>query len=122
MINLKFRGKCIKTGNWVYGGGIDSQRDTPIIINHGERYHVDAESVGQYIGMKNGDGIEIYQGDILVDDDSDIANRLLVVVSYDETQAKFIALDENGRNQGDMDEWDSCLIVGNTTDNKGMVS
>lgn len=24
MINFKFRGKCIKTGNWVYGGGMDT--------------------------------------------------------------------------------------------------
>ena len=65
MINLKFRGKCIKTGNWVYGGGIDSQRDTPIIINHGERYHVDAKSVGVSSGVTDKDGIEAYQGGIV---------------------------------------------------------
>lgn len=70
-MEIKFRGIDIKTGEMVFGGGIDSQRDTPIIINHGERHFVDAKTVGQFTGEKDIDDNELYQGDI-VDVDGDV--------------------------------------------------
>lgn len=63
MIYLKFRGKNITNGDWFYGGGIDSQRDTPLIINHGERIAVDSQTVGVFTGSKDKNGREIYTGD-----------------------------------------------------------
>jgi len=35
MRELKFRGICLASGNMVFGGGIDTQRDTPRIFNQG---------------------------------------------------------------------------------------
>ena len=63
MRDIKFRGISVKTGKMVYGGGIDSQRDTPAIINHGERHFVDAKTVGEYTGRKDKNGTEAYEGD-----------------------------------------------------------
>ncbi len=61
---LKFRGVDIGTGELVYGGGIDSQRDTPVLINHGQRNVVDAQTVSQYINLTDIDSKEIYDKDI----------------------------------------------------------
>ena len=65
MRDIKFRGVNIKTGKMVFGGGIDSQRDTPIIINNGERYYVDAKTIGQFTGLTDKNGVDIYENDIV---------------------------------------------------------
>jgi hypothetical protein len=62
---FKFRGACLTTGSWVYGGGIDTQRDTPRIINQGNYHPVITETIGQFIGIKDCAGVDIYEGDIL---------------------------------------------------------
>ena len=64
MNSLKFRGVDIGTGVLVYGGGIDSQRDTPVLINHGQRNVVDANTVSQYINLIDIESKEIYEKDI----------------------------------------------------------
>lgn len=65
MRKLKFRGVCIKNGKYVYGGGIDSQRDTPVIINHGNKHFVDAKSIAQFTGLLDMHGVEIYEKDLV---------------------------------------------------------
>lgn len=109
---IKFRGIDISTGKMVFGGGIDTQRDTPVIINHGERYFVDTKTVGQFIGVYDSDGVEIYTNDITQD------HIGIGVVEYVDHRAAFCVNYLNGECKWFIDyvlkgERESIKVIGN---------
>jgi len=98
----KFRGKSIKSGDWLYGDLIvEKETVNAFIVNFGhlaKRFiriidafeMVEQKTVGQSTGLVDANNVEIYEGDILLRQDDEY-----FIVEREDESAGFILTDYN---------------------------
>ena len=128
MREYKFRGKSKKTGEWVYGYFFKDFNGKCYIINTLQRIEnankdnvwveVLEETVGQYTGLHDKDGKEIYEGDIVksffVDTDEagkEIYKYYIIEVKYDEVLCSY-----------KIDKFMNLEVIGNIYENKELLN
>lgn len=131
---IKFRAKSKKTSNWVYGDLLQDQYQGFIVTDDTrETIEINLETIGEYVNLKDKNGKEIYEGDILTFEDytSDkwILNKELekAIVKYNQGDCSFAPQDieENTKGGKYYHYWNqirSIIIIGNIYENHELLN
>jgi uncharacterized phage protein (TIGR01671 family) len=132
MREIKFRGKGINSGQWFYGSAVTFGNKAYIFkmlrLLRMEHAEVVPDTVGQFIGLFDEDGREIYEGDIIkiVEefDDENVYTRI-GVVCFEE--GMYELQDKNGKHFAYLgwlmhdDAITKLEVIGNIHDNPEML-
>ena len=134
MREIKFRGKRRDNGEWIYGSlhhfkvtvgntevftiivGAEHTPETGVIF--GKRHELITETVGQFTGLKNKSGKEIYEGDIIKVPyySTDFRIEEVKIVDCECSPFNSYACSEDGYGEADKSE-----IIGNVFDNPELI-
>ena len=129
---IKFRGKSIYGEDWLYGSLVKIEKNRYAVIpplNNIEigksigMYEVYPETVGQFTGLLDKDGKEIYEGDILHTITFGFnPEEYTAIILYRNCSFQL----SNGRNlfyfgQSDLTKMDDTIVIGNIYDNPDVI-
>lgn len=103
--NIKFKAKRLDEKGWVCGYFYEENGNTYIIenrqkesmLNRNVTHLIDPKTVCQFTGLKDCEGNEVWEGDIIKNHDFPFKKR---TVTWANCQSCFIPIDENGCQQG----------------------
>lgn len=125
---IEFRGKCVSdskyAGEWVTGGYVapdvdcKNQNEGLIVKYLGNDtkiiYHVEADTVGQFTGLRDKNGVKIFEGDIIYSEFSDGSN-CHCLVGWNDKEVCFGLMDEyafRSKQEGyDFPKFDSLVLL-----------
>ena len=128
MREYKFRGKRVDNGEWVHGNYFIDERDIedgfiwreiPQIQqryrDHYQYFDIINDTIGQYTGLKDKNGKEIYEDDLVAV--ADYANwEGLYKVAWDNDGSMYVIEDAYGDREK-LCEFEEYLVKGNIHDN-----
>jgi uncharacterized phage protein (TIGR01671 family) len=125
MRDIKFRGRRVDNGKWIYGYLVpvqlfyDPDYINPLWIASGfenEAFPVITESVGQFTGLRDKNGKEIYEGDIFRLCDGDFYETDPVVVELADFLGGHYWLVNQGRDNPEYE------VIGNIHENANLMN
>jgi len=125
MREVKFRGKQIDNGVWVYGYLIGDDVIVGNIVEFNDEYFntsfwykVRPETVGQYTGLEDRNCKEIYESDVM-----DIGTRAKVIEWHDLSAQWAVKNPKTGIGQLDMNaDLHEYEVIGNLFDNPELIT
>ena len=115
---IKFKGKTTANGHWVYGCLIDYGDNAISISNKRSNPWVQPETIGQFTGLKDRNGKEIYEGDILgIPEDVDFLPETVIF-----KEGCFMAQDDYTTIAMNSIDTECRTIIGNIHDNPELIT
>lgn len=123
---ILFRGKRLDNNKWLYGSHFTDSGEDYIIpqnllgINDYEECQVDQNTVGQFTGLRDKNGVKIFEGDIVK------CETFVYKVAYDNKRiASFFLrrdVDMYRHYFGEAMDSDDCEVIGNIYDNPELLT
>lgn len=122
---ILFRGWNEKNKKWLYGYYLVNRGEHFIspdeFVNplaSYEDYVVDADSVGQYTGLKDAKGVKIFEGDVIVDE------CYPYIIQYHEEYSQFVAVPKPDVTIAFYQQWVNergLVVIGNVYEDKELI-
>lgn len=122
---IMFRGWNKKNKQWIYGyyfvnrgeHFIAPDRLVDVLASHDD-YVIDADTVGQYTGVKDANGVKIFEGDIIVDE------AYPYIIQYHEEYSQFVAVPKPDVTIAFYQQWINergFVVIGNVHEHSGLI-